>query len=203
LKNAFSSGSTKTEASNGRPNPPKFVYQKARTDVMYSHSTSRDDAAHRAKERFRERSARKLMEQSSAGTTMTFSSSDRGEEVQQKKSHSSIVENKKSNLQDDLRCVSDNAVEDDSSVDFRAARNALVQRSKLNGHKVQVVNKVYLRAKKYEKLEEDYNRRKSSVHGLLKPTWDLTDTTKGCPSDSYERHFVSDVAPKKSFEDLP
>jgi len=91
-------------------------------------------------------------------------------------------------------------------MDFRAARNALVQRSKKNGHKTQVVNKVFLRKKKFEKMEEDNSRRQSKGVGLvLKSSWDIADSSRGRPSTVYEKKYVNaqDIAPKKSFEELP
>jgi hypothetical protein len=93
--------------------------------------------------------------------------------------------------------------EDTAPVDFRAAREALVQRSKKNGNRVDVVNKVYLRKKKFEKIEEE-KRRMSCAQGLImKPSWDHANPLKGFPSDSFEKKLVSDIAPKKSFEELP
>jgi hypothetical protein len=201
LKHAFSSGQTKFEPPNAGSNHAKFVYQKAQTEVMYSScGSSRDEAVSRAKERFRQRSARVLLEKNSTGPATT-TVSDHGNKVE-KMSNSAVLEKKQCILQDDLGSASGIAVEDVSPVDFRAARNALVERSKLNGHKIQIVNKVYLRTKKYEKLEEDNNRRKTSVHAL-KPTLDPVNPSKGRKMNSYERHFVSDIVLKKSFDDLP
>jgi hypothetical protein len=39
---------------------------------------------------------------------------------------------------------------------------------------------------------------------LLKSSWDQTDpTTTGRPSNAYDKKYVQDIAPKKSFEELP
>lgn len=92
--------------------------------------------------------------------------------------------------------------EDATPVDFRAARQALIQRGKQNGHKMQVANKVFLKKSKFEKLEKE-QRRRSQPFGLLKPSWDEADSESGLPSGAYERKFVEDIAPKKSFEELP
>ena len=98
--------------------------------------------------------------------------------------------------------IAGNVEEDSTPMDFSVARDALVQRSKRNGHNAQVVNKVFLRKKKFERMEME-SRRKSTMGLVLKPSWDLGDPLEGRPSNVYEKKFVQDIAPKKSFEDLP
>ncbi|KAG7355455.1 hypothetical protein IV203_000141 [Nitzschia inconspicua] len=227
LKNAFSSRGTKVDTSSMKaPSPAKAPFRKAHTEVMYScgnATTSREDAASRAKLRFKERSARKILDStttiaSTATATTTKPSTHIRNESQvfpsEQSDTTSSVATHESNINtleedfDTSRGSVENfdavvsEVDDDSPVDFQAARAALLERGKNNGHNMQVVNKVYLRKQKYEKLGED-TRRKSNVNGLLKPTWDFADPTAGRPNNSYERHYVSDVAPKKSFEELP
>jgi hypothetical protein len=185
LKNAFSSSKTTTFTS-----PAKQGYAKAHTDVMHGRGQTRDEVASRAKMRFKERSNRKLLDAPTPTKSSTPSKCDNGMACEQEERA-----NPPTNLTLQIE-------EDTTPVDFRAARDALVERSKMNGHKVQVVNKVYLRKKKYEKLEQEA-RRKSSPHGLLKPSWDIADPSTGRPSNVYDKKFVSDIAPKKSFEELP
>ena len=118
-----------------------FGYNKAQTDVM--HNRGQDEAVSRAKLRFKERSARKLM--ASNPTTRPSVNEDRAVQP---------IE------------------EDTTPVDFSAARDALIERSNKNGHDAQVVNKVYLRKKNIER-REDESRRKSMHTGLvLKPSWE-------------------------------
>jgi hypothetical protein len=209
LKNAFAS---RGEASKA-PSPAKHAFPKARTEVVVStHGTSRDEAASRAKLRFKERSARKLLERNAVKETTAPKPQRESLVIMQVPEKKSIEISSASTMipNDAYRGAESSGdsnhgssvVEDDAPVDFRAARAALVQRGKKNGHEMQVVNKVYLRKKKYEKIEEE-NRRKSSVHGLLKPSWDLVDPSKGLAKNTYEKHFISEVAPKKSFEELP
>ncbi len=145
-------------------------YNQARTDVM--HNRGQDEAASRAKLRFKERSARKLLD---ATPTVRPSASKEGA------SRVGPIE------------------EDTTPVNFSAAREALVQRSKINGHDTQVVNKVFLRKNKIER-QVDESRRNSLSQGLvLKTSWDSSE------SGTYEKKYVPvmDIAPKKSFEELP
>ena len=188
---------------------------KAHTDVMHSRGQPRDEAVSRAKLRFKERSARKLQ-----GATPTrpsgkpapssfLANSNVGATRAALVNNVSISsEEGSSNSADTVSSKSTDAVEieeDNTPVDFRAARDALVQRSKKNGHDTQVVNKVYLRKKKFEKLEDE-SRRKSLCTGLvLKPSWELPDDSKGLPSTAYEKKYVpaNDIAKKRSFDELP
>jgi len=99
--------------------------------------------------------------------------------------------------------------EDKTPVDFRAARNLLIQRSKQNGNELKLVSKVQSRANKFERITKE-SKRRSSAMGLLKPSWDNPAELKAsgsdvsdAPSDSYIKTYVPDIAPKKSFEELP
>lgn len=256
-------GTMKMSSNTNTSSPAKHAFPpRAQTDVMYGRGTSRNEAASRAKLRFKERSARKLLFNSSPQRASIVPSDrtpipdmeqscapivERGDRLVGGSDRKVVASNRSSrrasttstsfnpkftadtekaavnapsgvewcdwpavegrdadhSLERVVEPSRDAVVEDDTHVDFRAARAAVLQRGKTNGHKMQVVNKVYLRKQKYEKIEEE-SRRKSSVHGLVqKPSWDLVDPTTGRPNNSYERHFVSDVAPKKSFEDLP
>jgi hypothetical protein len=191
LKNAFSGKATATMVSHSPA--------KARTDVMYDRRPCHEDMASRAKMRFKERSARKLLDKPS--TEFSPKTNDSSVAPPDGKGTVNVIST------DNQTSVPDSKVsfvdEDTAPVDFRAAREALVQRSKKNGNRVDVVNKVYLRKKKFEKIEEE-NRRMSCAQGLImKPSWDHANPLKGFPSDSFEKKLVSDIAPKKSFEELP
>eukprot|EP00535_Pseudo-nitzschia_heimii_P000349 CAMPEP_0197187058 /NCGR_PEP_ID=MMETSP1423-20130617/15140_1 /TAXON_ID=476441 /ORGANISM="Pseudo-nitzschia heimii, Strain UNC1101" /LENGTH=558 /DNA_ID=CAMNT_0042638537 /DNA_START=72 /DNA_END=1748 /DNA_ORIENTATION=- len=175
----------------------KLGYTKAKTDVIYNRGQNHDEAASRAKLRFKERSARKL--------TGTISTRPSGKPAPSSASNSTV--NSTSRVDSDDVYSSEKMVveEDNSPVDFRAARDALVQRSNRNGHDTEVLNKVFLRKKKLERREEESRRKSMSVGLVLKPSWDKADVLTGHPSNVYEKKYVpgSDIAPKKSFEDLP
>ena len=96
--------------------------------------------------------------------------------------------------------------EDTTPVDFRAARQLLIQRSKDNGNELKIASKVQRKASKFEQINKDTKRRASST-GLLKPTWESNaeaaqDGPQG-PSTAYTKAFVEDIAPRRSFDDLP
>lgn len=93
------------------------------------------------------------------------------------------------------------SVQLEQPVNFHAARDLIVERSKTNGNGVEVLSKVKIRQAKFERLGKE-SRRQSAPLGLLKPSWDDADTEEG-PSNSYVKKFVDDIAPKKSFEELP
>lgn len=150
-------------------------YNKAQTDVM--HNRGQDEAVSRAKLRFKERSARKLMAATStrpSGRPASSASSNNSNEVK-------FVE----------------VEEDKTPVDFSAARDFLVQRSNKNGHDTQVLNKVSLRKKNIERQVDDSRRKSMGL--VLKPSWDLSE------GNTYEKKYVpvTEIAPKKSFEELP
>jgi hypothetical protein len=85
-------------------------------------------------------------------------------------------------------------------VDFHLARNILVQRSKANGNDVESLNAFKIRKSKFEMLEKESNRRKSSLasNNILKSSWE-----KGEKKEGYIKKYVDDIAPKKMLTDLP
>jgi hypothetical protein len=88
------------------------------------------------------------------------------------------------------------SVEQDSTpVDFRLARELLVQRSKVNGNAVDVLSAVKRRKAKFEMLEKEA-RRKSAALGLLKPAWEES-------KEGYVKTYRADIAPKKDLDELP
>jgi len=189
----------------------KLGYTNAQTDVMHNRGQPRDEAASRAKLRFKERSARKLMGATStrpSGKTASSASTnlDEGTFRVSPEEMTARIDPKDSIFRStNVVQISDPVEEDSTPVDFRAARDALVQRSKKNGHNTQVVNKVTLRKKNFERLEADSRRKSMSVGLVVKTSWDVADSSKGCPSNAYEKKYVpaSAIAPKKSFEELP
>jgi hypothetical protein len=94
--------------------------------------------------------------------------------------------------------------EDTTSVDFLAARQLLIQRSLQNGNELKVASKVQRRACQFERINKDTKRRLSAT-GLLKPTWESTsqDGNTERPPGAYTKTFAEDIAPKRSFEELP
>jgi hypothetical protein len=227
LKEAFSKKSQERTRLGG--------YARAQTDVMHNRGQPRDEVASRAKMRFKERSARKLLETSSTTSLKATKTTNSKEPITDLASTSSIGRVSTSRIEPRPRGenitispdntnmklesnnntynketvfrpkkvvqIADSVEEDNTPVDFRAAREALVQRGKKNGHNTQVVNKVYLRKQKFEKLEEESRRK--SMGRVLKPSWDIGDPSRGGPSTVYEKNYVQDIAPKKSFEELP
>ena len=207
----------------GIEGPPskKVVYNKAMTDVLHNRGGG-DDAAARAKRRFLERSQRTPTKstpkpsQHSALSSRVLSASRpeskhdtsvrafNNEERTGPPSAGPVVEPVQS---DDGSVVEPtderpSFEEDQTPVDFRIARQALIQRGKQNGHAMQVVNKVYMKKTKYENIEREH-RRRSGPQGLLKPSWEEADPGSGRASTAYDKKYVSDIAPKKSFEELP
>ena len=96
--------------------------------------------------------------------------------------------------------------EDTTPVDFRAARQILIQRSKDNGNEVKLASKVQRKANKFEQINKDTKRR-SSAMGMLKPTWESNSEGGGSdsegPSDAYTKAYREDNPPPRDFEDLP
>jgi hypothetical protein len=185
---------------------------KAMTDVM--HNRGGEDVASNAKRRFLERSRR----------TPTKSTPQPKQAPERSNIRSPTRPHKEDPLVRDLAkeertgppdavsvveaaATSDETLkieQDQTPVDFRAARQAVLQRGKQNGHKMQVVNKVYMKTKKFENFEKQH-RQSSDPHGLLKSSWEEADPTTGAPtgSTSYDKKYLPDIAPKKSFEELP
>jgi hypothetical protein len=96
---------------------------------------------------------------------------------------------------------SESKPDEEETFDFRAAREKLLKRSAQNGNPLKVINKVTLRKQKYEKLQAEMKRQTAPM-GLLKPTWEQVPPDVG-PTTSYTKNFVDNIAPKKSFDDLP
>ena len=86
-------------------------------------------------------------------------------------------------------------------VDFNAARQLIVQRGQKNGNPV-MLTKVQMRKAKFEKWEKDL-KKGSGTHGRLKSSWEHHTPAVGRPSDSYQKNYVSDIAPKRSIGELP
>lgn len=92
--------------------------------------------------------------------------------------------------------------ESTKEVDFSAARKLLIERSKKNGHNMEVLSKVSMKKAKFERIEKEH-RRRSSPHGLLKPRWEGSDSVEGISKDSYVKTYVPNPSAPKSFEELP
>lgn len=222
LKNAFKKGEG--------PNRPKGLpHGKAKSDVMHNRGESRDEVAARAKRRFLERSKRAAAERA-ASTTPTkraprYRPSVDGQQVRvvaseglahQENNEPAKRSDKEERtgpptgsgvepvhkLDSDVVEPNDRVEEDKTPVDFRAARELLIRRGRNNGNDMRVVNKVYMKKNKFERMEKEI-RRRSGANGLLKPAWEQSVPDSGRPSDTYEKKYVSDIAPKKSFEELP
>eukprot|EP00536_Pseudo-nitzschia_multiseries_P005672 jgi/Psemu1/318710/estExt_fgenesh1_pm.C_1090002 len=202
-----------------------FSKPKASTDVLQSRVQTRDEAASRAKMMFKQRSSRQLSAGSSHVSLKPVQSYKAKEDAAQASAFDSNEASGTNRVvpEDNAVAASETTIivkpdeteygsketvqidEDQTPVDFRAARKALIERSKRNGHSAQVVNKVFLRKKKFEKLEEESRRKSIGVGLVIKTSWDLADTSNGRPSNAYEKKIVQSLntAPKKSFEDLP
>lgn len=101
----------------------------------------------------------------------------------------------------------------DRPLDFQAARDLIIRRSKKNGNSVEAVSKVGRRKAQFEKLHID-QRRKSlasssssapQAQAHLKASWRPADGhgSKFGATITYKKTYVPDLAPKKSFEALP
>lgn len=94
--------------------------------------------------------------------------------------------------------MNDDDIGNADEVDYRKARELLVQRSKANGNDVEIINKVNRRKALFETMEQKA-RRKSMAPEILKPSWEEKSSSSG----SYHKVYHPDIAPKKSLEDLP
>jgi hypothetical protein len=220
----------KAEGTPGKKTFSSPVPSKARSDFMPSRSNDRrDDMAASAKRKFLERSGRKLVEKQEEAPAKEPSREEQCTEVPSNSSRGAIMDNNGPDMQPDSEDVisyrseereertappadtsklssivelDPQGVEDKTAVDFRAARELLVNRSKNNGNAVKIINKVYLRKEKFEKIEKDI-RRKSGAFGMLKSSWGESNPSIGRPSGAYTKSYIPDIAPKKSFEELP
>lgn len=86
-------------------------------------------------------------------------------------------------------------------VDFRTARQLLVQRSAANGNPVNVLTKVQMKKNKFERWQKE-TMKGTGPKGLLKPSWE-PGAAKGRPSDQYVKTYLPNIAPQKSFDELP
>jgi len=211
LKNAFK------KADSGKKTP---LYAKAQSDVGHSRR-NRDELASRAKRKFLERSSRTTAAKTppkmqSPGLSKRLPPTAASTPPQKYEAEIDYRTPDKEQRSCERNAVADTRTappaaeptnyvvdEDATPVDFRNARNFLIQRSRKNGHNAQVVNKVFMKKNKFEKMEQEM-RRRSGPNGLLKPSWSQPGQVVGRPSHgAYEKNFVSDIAPKKSFEELP
>jgi len=151
----------------------------SQTDIMHNRGPPRDEVASRAKLRFKERSARKLMDVTTstrpsgkvpptAFSTNAFKDTNRV--VPKEKG---IVESDKE-LTTEPKIVHNSESIVEEEMDFRSARDLIVQRSNRNGYDTQVkkgISRGSLRMKRNEKLDMD--SQNSWGGGLvLKPSWD-------------------------------
>lgn len=93
--------------------------------------------------------------------------------------------------------------DENCAVDFRVAREILVQRSKSNGNPVDA-SKVQLRKAKFEMLEREARRKSSqsaSTSLIMKTSWEEAGSTG--TSVYVKKNYMKDIAPKKSFQELP
>lgn len=86
-------------------------------------------------------------------------------------------------------------------VGFKAARQLLLQRSAANGNPVKVLTKVQMRKNKFERWQKE-GLKGAGPKGLLKPSWAQGAAVQR-PSNQYTKTFLPDIAPQKSFEELP
>jgi hypothetical protein len=284
LKNAFNKTIETPTKKSGCPTTgrPTAMPMRANSDIMHCRGSSNDEITARAKDRFRERSARKLLgKQISTPTTTPMKrsqeqqSEERSAEVPQTTFGAGAAEDIKSpSMQPESKVpenspveliaardhhndrasedmeertgpptttierssfveptgptttieggsfveptvptttieggsfvepLTDQAEEDKAPVDFRSAREKLIQRSKDNGNELHLVSKVQRSKDKFEKIQNDV-RRRSGPMGMFKASWGHANSAAGRPSNAYKKSFVEDIAPKKSFEELP
>lgn len=84
---------------------------------------------------------------------------------------------------------------------FKVARQLLVKRSEQNGNPVAVLTKVQMRKNKFERWERD-QMKGTGPKGLLKPSWEQSEGNN-LPITEYSKTFVEDIAPTRSFDELP
>ena len=154
-------------------------YSKATSDIMHCRGESRDEIAARAKRRFLQRSARGTPGKSPVRGTpgrggntpskMITVSNDMNNgnscppaanhPIQSLTSMNEEVQTKGSIVE-----PCDHRVEEDTTpVDFRAARDLLVQRGRQNGNKMEVMNKVYFKKSKFEEIERERKQKTEDI----------------------------------------
>lgn len=200
LKNAFKKNS----------NSGGVGINKAMTDVMHNRGSD-DDAASRVKRRFLERSRRTPTKTTPQPKQTHVNSNVRSAASEEPKDDLPVRDLAKEertgppetgSVVEPAASLRETLNDDQTTVDFRAARQALIERSKQNGCKMQVVNKVYMKKTKFERIEEEH-KRLSGPKGLLKPSWEEANPSTGLPRTAYDKKYLPDIAPKKSFEELP
>ena len=210
LSSAFQNSSLNVESDgnivgqHSRSTPVKIG--KARTEILSS-SSRRDDLGTLAKEKWRQRTP----------TKVPVPVVPRPQEVvAQPMNEISLQMNNQGDARPDgclassqlnvaKQVVLDNNNSGSTIVDFHSARDMLVQRSKANGNDVDVMTAFQRRKARFQQLERESQRRQStanaSMHSsLYKATW---DNASGGATNGYVKAYKEDIAPKKSFNDLP
>jgi hypothetical protein len=191
LQRAFKNGKATPAVPSADTPSTKFGYNKAMTDIMHNRDAD-DDTKARIKARFLARSGRTPVKASEVPVVKP-----------QEKDGVNLRDGEKEERTGPPDS-SDSFEEDQTPVDFRSARMALIHRGKQNGHEMQVINKVFLKKSKFEKLIEAENKQRLGVQELLhKPSWEEVDPSTGLPTNAYDKKILPNFAPKKSFEELP
>jgi hypothetical protein len=198
---------------------------KARTEILPSSSlrgSSSNDLGHLAKEKWRQRTPPKVSAPSVSRTKSSMVVPTMNE-ISMSMNHQSETRPTTNSHHDvtKMMIVNDNNHSDNNVVDFHLARDMLVQRSKANGNQVDIMTAFQRRKARFQQLEKEslQRRQSSSLVGhhnnststLYKVTWDSisagTDTaaTTGttAATHGYVKSYKEDIAPKKSFHDLP
>lgn len=200
LKNAFK-GTASVPSKFGSAGFPT----KARSEVLHCRGDRRDDISSRAKKKWSELSARKLAEKkASVEVAPPEKICEDEERTGPPEATTEILAAVASNVLVEPTTQTTKVLvdEDRTQLDFSAARKILLKRSKENGNELHILSKFHRRKEKFEKMERE-SRRRSGPKGLLKPSWGVATPSKGRPSDAYTKSYVEDIAPKKSFEELP
>ena len=219
LSNAFHNGSNTIGDSNdgnmngqhARMTPVKV--SKARTEI-HSSSSRHNDFGNVAKEKWRQRTPTKVPESSSVHHPSEPEMIQPMNEIslQMNQQPESRPLTTTSHYAVTKSIVHDNNHSDSNVVDFHLARDMLVQRSKVNGNEVDVLTAFQRRKARFQQLEKvSIQRRQSTAvpsSTLFKPTWEnaTSGTTSTITSNSnhgYVKSYKEDIAPKKSFHDLP
>jgi hypothetical protein len=219
LSSAFQSNEANTDDNSLHKS---FPAAKARTEIV---SLRNSDIGSLAKEKWRERTPTKPLshtstpkkvlpvkvEDASKGvpTTEAIANDKRTEEANSStlepvKRHISISSHPNESNKLAGGSVTDNVQGKNNPidvVDFHLARQILVQRSKANGNAVELLSSFKLRKAKFQALEKEANRRKSSIPsaGIMKTAWEKGEST----DSAYVKKLKDAVAPKKTFTDLP
>ena len=211
LSNAFQNGSSTNAEVNDSFKYTPVKAGKARTEIISS-SSRRSDLGNLAKEKWRQRTPTKIPapcvppsepERAQPMNEISLQMNRQNESRPVITSHNDVT-----------KCiVNDNNHSDNNVVDFHLARDMLVQRSKANGNDVDVMTAFQRRKARFQQLEKEalQRRQSSAVNGsnssaLYKAAWENTNGSTGTgviPTNGYVKTFKEDIAPKKSFHDLP